>query len=241
MLVKTNAIVLRAVKYGDSRMIVDVFARAGGRLSFAVAVPKTTRGKIKKQFFQPMTLVDVEYDYRPKDQLQKFIDVSLDYPYQSLHTDPYKLSLSLFISEFLCYALRGEQQDETLFDYISGSMQWLDGSSGAPANFHLVFLMRLSLFLGFYPNLEDYCDGDCFDLRAASFCSVPPVHRDYLVPAEAAKISLMMRMSLATMHLFRMSRGERNRLIDIIIAYYRIHIPDFPELKSLAVMRELFV
>ncbi len=241
MLVKSPAIILRTVKYGESRIIVDAFTRAGGRLSFIVSMPRSGRAKVKKQVFQPMTMVDAGYDWRPKEQLQKFTDVSIAYPYRSLHTDPCKLSLSLFISEFLCYALRGEQQNEALFDYVAGSMQWLDGNDGPTANFHLVFLMRLSLFLGFYPNLEDYREGDCFDLRTASFCASSPLHRDFLMPVEAAKIRLMMRMSLSTMRLFRMSRAERNRLIDIIVAYYRIHIPDFPELKSLAVLRELFV
>ncbi len=241
MLVKTPVIVLRAIKYGDSKMIVDTFSRAQGRLSFVVSVPRSGKSKMKKQFFQPMTMLDVEYDYRPKMQLQKFADAALHCPYRTLCADPYKLSISLFISEFLCYALRGEQQNEALFDYVVGSMQWLDGSSGQAANFHLVFLMRLSLFLGFYPNLDDFREGDYFDLRAASFSSTTPLHRDFLTPEEASKIRLMMRMSLATMHLFRMSRTERNRLIDIVIAYYSIHIPDFPELKSLSVVRELFV
>ncbi len=241
MLVKSHAIILRTVKYGESRMIVDAFTREGGRLSFAASMPKTGRGKIKKQFFQPMTIVDVEYDYRPRVQLQRFVDVSLTVPYRSVSIDPHKLSISLFISEFLSYALRGEQKNEQLFDYVVGSMQWLDNSTTSIANFHIVFLMRLSLFLGFYPNLDDYHEGCCFDLRAAQFSATLPLHRDFLAADEAAKVSLMMRMNFATMHLFRMSRAERNRLVDIIISYYRLHIPDFPELRSLAVMRELFV
>ncbi len=241
MLVKSTAIILRSVKYGESRMIVDVFTRDNGRLSFAVAIPKTARGKIKKQFFQPMTIVSVEYDFRPRVQLQKFFDVSLAVPYHSVCADPYKLSISLFISEFLCYALRGEQTNESLFDYVVQSMQWLDANEGVAANFHIVFLLRLSRFLGFYPNLDDYQSGSCFDLRTACFCDTAPIHRDFLMPDDAAKVQLLMRMNFATMHLFRMSRDERNRLVDIIIAYYRLHIPDFPELKSLAVLRELFV
>ena len=50
----------------------------------------------------------------------------------------------------------------------------------------------------------------------------------------------MMRMDYATMHLFRLSRGERNRMVEVIIRYYRIHLPGFPEPRSLAVLRELF-
>ena len=44
-----------------------------------------------------------------------------------------------------------------------------------------------------------------------------------------------------TMHLFKMSRSERNRCTEIILTYYRLHVPNFPELKSLGIMQELFV
>lgn len=49
-----------------------------------------------------------------------------------------------------------------------------------------------------------------------------------------------MRMNYETMHLFAMSRVERNRCLLIIIDYYRLHLPEFPPLKSLDVLKELF-
>lgn len=240
MLMKTWAIVLRNVKYGERRMIVDMFTRNAGRVSFAVAVSRSAAGSMRRRMFQPLTLLDIECDIRPRIQLQKLHDMRLAVPYTSLPSDPVKLSISLFISEFLCYALRGEQQNEALFDYISDSLRWLDGSPSDHANFHLVFLMRLSLFLGFYPNLDGYTPGAWFDLRAGCFTAARPLHNDVIEPADAARISLMMRMRFATMHLYRMSRGDRNRMLETIIRYYRIHMPDFPELRSLDVLRELF-
>ncbi len=38
-----------------------------------------------------------------------------------------------------------------------------------------------------------------------------------------------------------MSRQERNRCVEVIISYYRLHMPDFPELKTLPILKELFV
>ena len=209
MLTKTQAIVLHSLKYGETRLIVDMFTRSQGRQSFIVSIPKSVKGKIKKQLFQPLTLLEIEYDLRPKLQLQKLSDVRLASPFSSIPFDPNKLSISLFIAEFLYYALRSEQRNEPLFDYIVNSIQWLDAQTNRFANFHLVFLMRLSRFLGFYPNLDHYQAGDYFDLRESVFLPVPPVHRDFLHPQEAEKIQLMMRMDFPTMHLFRMSHQER--------------------------------
>ena len=240
MLTKTQAIVLHSLKYGETRLIVDMFTRSQGRQSFIVSIPKSVKGKIKKQLFQPLTLLEIESDLRPKLQLQKLSDVRLASPFSSIPFDPNKLSISLFIAEFLYYALRSEQHNEPLFDYIVNSIQWLDAQTDRFANFHLVFLMRLSRFLGFYPNLDHYQTGDYFDLRESIFLSTPPVHRDFLHPQEAEKIQLMMRMDFPTMHLFRMSHQERNRLLEISLIYYRLHLPDFPELKSVSVLQELY-
>ena len=240
MLTKTQAIVLHSLKYGETRLIVDMFTRSQGRQSFIVSIPKSVKGKIKKQLFQPLTLLEIESDLRPKLQLQKLSDVRLASPFSSIPFDPNKLSISLFIAEFLYYALRSEQHNEPLFDYIVNSIQWLDAQTDRFANFHLVFLMRLSRFLGFYPNLDHYQTGDYFDLRESIFLSTPPVHRDFLYPQEAEKIQLMMRMDFPTMHLFRMSHQERNRLLEVSLIYYRLHLPDFPELKSVSVLQELY-
>ena len=241
MLTKTQAIVLHTIKYGETRIIVDMFTRTHGRLSFIVNIPKSIKAKTKKQFFQPLNILEIEVDVRQKVQLQKLSDVRLAMPFSSIPFNPHKLSISLFIAEFLYYALRSEQQNALLYDYVESSILWLDSQEERYANFHLVFLMRLSRFLGFYPNLEDYAPGDYFDLRESVFCAVPPMHRDFLQPEDAEKVQLMMRMDYPTMHLFRMSHQERNRLLEVALTYYRLHLTDFPELKSVAVLQELYI
>ncbi len=231
---------LHSLKYGESRIIVDMFTREAGRLSFIVSLPKTAKGRLKIQYFQPMTLLEVECDIRQRVQLQKLKDARLLVAYSSIPFSSEKLALSLFTAEFLYHALRSEQKDEPLFCYISDSMQWLDMSSAGYANFHLTFLMRMSRFLGFYPNLDDYVEGCVFDLRSATFTAAVPVHRDFLRADESRLIHLLMRMDFPTMHLFRLSHHERNRIVDVLLAFYRLHIPQFPELKSLSVLQELW-
>lgn len=247
MLSKTDALVLHSVKYGDSRLIVDMFTREHGRRSFIVTIGKGVRSQMKKQYFQPLTLLAIEDDARSQQSLHRLRNVSLLCPWQSLLTVPSKLSIALFVAEFLCYALRGEQQDTRLFDYVRSSLEWLDTRRDCYANFHLVFLMHLSRFLGFFPNLSlpapvpsAFPPGLFFDLRAGLFCSSPPSHSDFLQPEEAQRIRPLMRMDFATMHLFRLSRADRNRMLEVIDHYYRLHLPSFPELRSLTVLRELY-
>ena len=244
---KSEALVLHTLKYGDSRLIVDMFTREQGRQSFVVPTPRSSRSKLKIQYFQPLTLLYIEADIRPTQQLHRLRDASLLCPMPSLLADAQKLAIAIFVAEFLYLALREEQRNEPLFDYVRSSIEWLDGRRDRFANFHLVFLIHLSRFLGFFPNLELPTSHPSpptphlyFDLRAATFCADPPLHRDYLLPEEASRIITMMRMVYATMHLFHLSRSDRNRILDIIEHYYRLHLPSLPELRSLPVLRELF-
>ena len=240
MLTKTTAIVLHCIKYGDNKMIVDMFTRLHGRMAFLVPLPKSAKSKLRKQLFQPLFLLSLEYDYRPNVQLQKIREVSILHPYSSLPFDVDKLAVGMFLAEFLYHSLYGEQANGPMFEYITDSLLWFDSAPSPVPNFHLVFMMRLTRFLGFYPNLEDYSKGSVFDLRSGDFSTSVPVHRDYLDVRESSLMSLMLRMNYSTMHLFRMSREQRNRLLDVIICYYRLHIPSFPEMKSLDVLRNIY-
>ena len=240
MLTKTKAIVLRNLKLGERKMIVDLLTENHGRLSVVMAIPSTQRGKLKKQYFQPMTVIDAELELRPRQDLHHLRDVRLAVPYASIPFHAAKLSITLFLGEFLCHATRGEQLNPQLFAYVEASLRWLDGCATSFANFHLVFMMRLTRFIGFFPFLEDYHDGDVFDLRAGTFASNAPMHTDFIPAVDAARIGTLMRMNYESMHLFKMNHDDRNRIVDVLVHYYRLHVPGFPELRSLDVMKELW-
>ena len=185
--------------------------------------------------------MELEADFRPTATIYKVKEAKSFYPFSTLPYDPYKSAIALFLSEFLYRAVREEAENRPLFAYLRHSIIWLDECGTGFANFHLVFLMRLSRFLGLYPNLEDYHKGDYFDMRNACFTPLrPQLHSDYIAPEEASRLTRLMRMNYETMHLFSMSRAERTRCLAIMNEYYRLHLPDFPVLKSLEVLKELF-
>jgi DNA repair protein RecO (recombination protein O) len=107
-------------------------------------------------------------------------------------------------------------------------------------NFHLAFMFGLTRFLGIFPNLDNYRSGAYFDLLNGIFVQQIPSHPHYLNQAQSTYLRVFCRINYSNMHLFRMSRAERNVLIDYLLAYYRLHMYNFPPLKSLEVLRELF-
>lgn len=240
MLTDSRGLVLRATKYNDDTTIVDIYTEAEGTVSFLVRNSRSPRAAVKTRLLRPMALLRIGWDKRTNARLQRLKSAEVDYAYTSLPYDPYKTSIALFLAEFLHRALRVNQPDRALFEYVRASVVWLDLCLRAFANFHLVFLLRLARFLGFYPNLEDHRPGMYFDLETGCFTLLPPSHAHFLMPADAARLPLLMRMNYDTMHLFRFSREERQRLLTAINDYYRLHLPSFPDLKSLDVLHALF-
>lgn len=236
-----RGIVLRTVKYGDSSLVVDLFTLSRGRQSFMVTMSRARRAVRSVSFWQPLSMVEFTSELRPNDsRLPRPKDVRTYYTYTDLPFSPVKSTLALFLAEFLCAALREEKENAPLYRYIETSLLWLDvvTAPASVANFHLAFLMRLSHFVGIYPNLEH--PDRYFDLLAGSYCDRQPSHAHFLQGDEARAIPTIFRMDYPTLHLFRLTRSERQRILRVLNDYYRLHVPNFPELRSLAVLHEVY-
>ena len=221
MLVKTKAIVLHSFRYGETKAVIELLTATHGRMPCIATLSKSPKAKLKKQYFQPLFIIEAVIDVRQKANLQALKEARVAVPFTSIPFSPSKLAIAMFTAEFLRCATRGETADDTLFAYVENSIRWLDGCE-------------------VYPNLDGYTPGCRFDLRASCFRTDVPAHADCLPPDESEKMKLLLRMSYPTMHLYRMSRTERGRMADVILRYYQLHVPDFPALKSLPVLKELF-
>ena len=60
-----------------------------------------------------------------------------------------------------------------------------------------------------------------------------PLHTDFLNAADAGHLYNLMRMNFDTMKLFKLSHDDRNRITEIVLRYYKLHLPNMPELQSL--------
>lgn len=240
MLTTTKAIVLHTTKYGETKLFVDLFTKEFGRMSMVTSISNKGRSRGNINLFQLFNIIEVELDMKPAVSMQKIKSARISYPTVSIPFDPYKISISLFLSEFLYYALRNEQRSTILYEYIEKSIIWLDSREKGFSNFHLIFMLKLSKFIGIWPNTEDFHAGCFFNLREGCFTSIIPSHSDYLKEDETNAFRVMVRLNYSTMHLLKLTRIERNRCANVIMKYYRLHIPNFPELKSFSIMQELF-
>jgi DNA repair protein RecO (recombination protein O) len=239
MELKTRAIVLRTVKYGENKLIIDFLTRDVGRESSVWKFSGERRIKVARQLFQPLAILDIVVVNSSQGQLSRIKEARLAHVYTSLPFDGIKLSLAFFVAEFLTYATRDLHNDKPLYDFVEQSLLWLDASERGVANFHLMFMMRMSRFLGFFPDMSSHRKGYIFDLREGRFCGEMPAHGDILMPDDAEKMHILMRMTPSNLHFFKMTQKERNQVVDFSLRFYRLHIPLFGEMKSLSVLRTL--
>lgn len=236
---KIRGIVLRTVKYGDNKIIIDFLTHEEGRLSAVVKTSNSSKSRIHRQLFQPLSILDIEVVRSARQPLCQLKEAHLAHVYTSIPYDGAKLSIAFFVAEFLSLASRDLHFDPLLYEFVEQSLIFLDMSTKGVANFHLMFMLRLSRFLGFFPDIDSYHPGFIFNLREGSFSGCAPFHTDFLNADESQKMVTLMRMNPSNMHLFLMTRQERNRTIDLIVAFYKLHIPSFGELKTLEVLRAL--
>jgi len=240
MLIKIKAIVLNCLAYNDTTNIVHLYTEEFGRMSYLASKSRNKRSNLKSAFFQPLSLVEIEADHKGSRQLQRIKEIRSIYNFTGIPYDPVKSALSFFLAEVLYRALRETEKNPALFGYLCSSIQLLDLCEKGLGNFHLVFLIKLTRFLGFYPNVEEQHPHWFFDLQGGSFTPTRPLHNAWLTPAEAERFATLMRMNFDNMQAFQFERHQRVELLRQMLNYYRMHLTDFPGIKSLSVLQELF-
>mgnify|MGYP002624330284 CR=1 FL=1 len=237
---RSHGIVLHALRYGDSSLIVDIFTEEAGTVAFLVRQPRGRRQRLAAGVCAPLSLVEVVWEHRPNANLQKPRELTLWHPWRDMPFQPMKAAVALFLGEFLHRSLHREQENKPLFRFATDALTWFDQSQNGYANFHIVFLLRLTRFLGFQPNAEEGSEGDFFDLQAATFVTAPPLHPYYLQSSEAAVVRKFLRMDFRSMRPVRLNGALRRRVLEVITLFYRLHVPEFPPLRSLDVLAEVF-
>lgn len=234
-----NCIALRTVKHTDRNSILGAYTLQHGRIALLLPAGNS-RGAIRlRALSMPLGRFDCVAEIRPGRDIHTMHDVRQVVPSPSL--SPAKAAISMFLADMLSLLLREPQQDDNLYGFLSHATDLLAKALTADcANFHLCFLLKLQHFLGIEPDWSTYTHGSVFDLADGIFRRTPPLHGRYLPPTEADIAYLLRRMNFRNSRSFTMSRHERNRILDRLLQYYRIHYPGLGGVNSLDILRSLF-
>lgn len=237
-IVETKAIVVSSLKYGDTSLITRLYTEELGLQSFMLkGVLKSKKGKLKPAYFQPLNLLKIQCSVQPNRSLHSIREVQISHPYNSLPFDIVKQSIVLFLSEILNSSIQEQESNKGLYNFLENSFLWLDTHSSI-TNFHLLFLLNLTRYLGFYPdvNLDDAIG---FDLVQGEFVSKPS-SLELVKGDDFFVFKRLLGINFDRIESTSFNKNERQAILKILIRYYELHLDGFRTPKSLSVLETVF-
>lgn len=236
MLEKTKAIVISTIKYQEKSLIVKCFTEARGLKSYFIRDAFSSKRSAQKiAYFQPLTLLQIEADHKDKGGLSYLKEIKLFAPYYTIGSDIRKTTIVLFISEILYSCIKEEEENHTLYSFLETALLWLD-SHTETINFHLILLLEITKFLGFYPVLPQ--DSEIyFEMSEGVFTSHETT--TCLNREETLLFKKLLSLKFDTPgKIFHVT--ERQQLLTLLLKYYELHLGSFKKPKSLEILREVF-
>ena len=212
----TELIVLHTTKFGENSLVVHTLSRDYGRRSFFV------RGAGKKQmsFFLPLNILEADIQESSKSNLYTAKNLSAKYPLNGIRSNIYKNSMTMFMSEVLFRVLKEGGNEPGLYKWCEKNILMLDAITSDFSNFHIRFLLELTVALGFSPEVKDL---------------EPFVGDNYPI------VERFMQESFAASMIIPLNGSVRNDLSEGILRYIEFHTESSVNVNSLKVLHELFI
>ena len=239
MLEKTRGIVFNKIKYSESSLIIKVYTERFGLQSFMARGTRSKKSKLKAGLFQHLTLLDLVIYRNEKKDIHHIKEVKPTYSFSSIPYDIRKSSLLVFMNEVLNKSIKEEEKNEALFQFLYNSIQILDMKKEGIGEFHLVFLIQLSQFLGFYPEKNLSNEKQTFDLQEGKFIRTKEMSGLLMNPPFSHCLFQLLSLTFDSHERLKLPGNLKNEFLEYLLKYYRIHLPDFGELNSHIVLREV--
>lgn len=227
MLKKTQGIVLSAIRYKETSIIVKIFTRELGLKSYLVNGVRSQGNKSKIGLYQPLSLLDLVVYDKDNGGLQRISDAQLFRAHQLIPFDFTRTGIALFITEVISKSIYENYQNEFLFDFIVQSVIELDTKETQLGQFPLVFLIEKASFLGFAP---EQALGFLAESRSQPFSPAE------LIQAETYLAALMQN---SFSNEYKIGKALRQKLLDHLLDFYSQHLDNPGNWKSLAILRQI--
>jgi len=241
MLHTTKGIVIHHFKYGEKSVIAKIYTKKYGLQSYILNGVRNKKSKNKAVYLQPLSLVEINAFYKEKKGLQKIKTIQLDIPFNSIPFNINKSSIAFFIAEVLYKSIKEEEANEQLFDFLYNTIQVLDLKENNYTNFHLVFLAHLTKHLGFYPQKGNVKMNSniYFDLQEGCFTNLKPPHNAVIDTILSGVFSTIFGTNFDEMEVIEIDTKQRKLLLNSFLDYYSLHLSNFENLKTLAILEEV--
>lgn len=240
MIERTKAIVLNQIKYSDSSIIVNLLSLKFGRISVIVKSCRSKKSLNKASLFFPLNIIEADIYYKQNRSVQILKNAGTAYVLNSISTNIYKTCIAQFIAEILQKSIKEEAENSETFNFIESAIIELEKSCQATNNFHIIFLIHLAKNLGFKIN-NNHCDQTrFFNIREGMFLPFFTSETESMQEQISASFSDALSMEMDNYSELFISYKTRQEILKNLIQYYKYHIINNEEVKSVAVLNSVF-
>lgn len=231
---------LSHVRYGDNSAIVKIYTRAFGMQSYIVNGAWGSKKTKKTLLLQPLNNLEMVVYHRPGKEIQRVKEYSQKAPLQNIPFSQARRAQAFLITELLSRVLRLEEPNPPMFDFIEESITCLDSNLKGLESFHLLFMFRLTSYLGCFPNnnLLETCKW--FDLAEGCFVNHEPQHPNFITGNVLELFQRLFICNIESLSSLSNNVEERKEMFETMLKYYTFHVPATGTMKSVKVLEELF-
>lgn len=237
---QSRAIVLRQIKYSETSLILKIYTEKEGLLSFIAKGVRGKKGKLRSAQFQALNLIDLSYREARKSQLRQINDLKVIEPFIDLPFNPIKRTIAIFMAELIQNAIKEQEPNAKLFDFLYNSIHWIDLSKEGYSHFHLLFMMKFTKHLGFYPMPDGHKEARYFDLQQGVFSRGEPTHSYFIDTEQLSAWKQLINVKLETINSLLLSNTLKRKLLQTMMLYYKLHLIHFKELNSHHILQSVF-
>lgn len=212
----TELIVLHTTKFGENSLVVHTLSKDYGRRSFLV---KGAGKKSMMSLFLPLNVLEADILETSKSTLFTARNLTAKHPLLGIRNNMFKNSMTMFMSEVLYRVVKDGAYEQGLFEWCEKDILLLDAIQTDFSNFHIRFLLELTVSLGFSPESQDL---------------MPFVGEHYPI------VEKFMTLPFADSMLIPLNGAARNEIAEEILRYIEYHTESSVNVNSLKVLRELF-
>ncbi len=238
MLTNSEAIILGYINYSETSVILKAYTKDFGFKSFII---KGIRSKKKKKItlgqLQALTILDIEFNNSRNNSLSYLKNIKIIEPFSTVNNEIIKINISLFLAEFLSKTLKVDLKNKPLFEFIKQSLLWFDNSDKI-SNFHLLFVIKLSYYLGIMPKHSEN-DYLYFDIENGVFTNTP-ISKNYVEGRVVKDLQNILGIKFDYNNNILTNINQRKDMLNFLILYYEFHVPGFKRPKSVDILNEIF-
>ncbi|MCF8309279.1 MAG: DNA repair protein RecO [Bacteroidales bacterium] len=240
MLHKTKGIFFQKINYSESSLIVKIYTHRFGLQSYLLKGARKKKSHTQVNVLQHLALLDMEVYHRGNANLQKIKEFSVSRHFKEIPYNVRKSAISMFINEVLLKSIKEEEANASLFRFLENAILLLDVTQEKVVNFHLIFLIQLTRYLGFYPHNNFSEATPYFDMNEGHFISSLK-HPQVMDESKSKWLSQLIKVSLENRNQIQIPHEQQTGIMEKILEYYTLHLPGFTKVKSMDVLRTVFL